>query len=151
MKIVQHGRKRKAISPVLATVILIAITLIAAIAVAGFVFGLFGSFTSSATVTAQVTSCDSATGKCNVTLTNTGTSNVAMTGCSVQINGKADASVTFVADNAVTTVPASGSLGAVCTSNILATGWTAQTVGSMAVGQFSMSNGASVPFSGTWS
>ena len=50
MKIVQHGRKRKAISPVLATVILIAITLIAAIAVAGFVFGLFGSFTSSATV-----------------------------------------------------------------------------------------------------
>jgi len=46
----KHNRRR-AISPVLATVILIAITLIAAIAVAGFVFGLFGSFTSSATVT----------------------------------------------------------------------------------------------------
>jgi len=46
-------RKRKAISPVLATVILIAITLIAAIAVAGFVFGLFGTFTSSATLSIQ--------------------------------------------------------------------------------------------------
>jgi archaeal type IV pilus assembly protein PilA len=43
-------QKRKAISPVLATVILIAITLIAAVAIAGFVFGLFGSFTSSATI-----------------------------------------------------------------------------------------------------
>jgi flagellin-like protein len=43
-------KNRKAISPVLATVILIAITLIAAIAIAGFVFGLFGSFTSTAQV-----------------------------------------------------------------------------------------------------
>jgi len=40
-------RRRKAISPILATVILIAITLIAAIAIAGFVFGLFGSFTAT--------------------------------------------------------------------------------------------------------
>ena len=38
---------RSGISPILATVILIAITLIAAVAIAGFVFGLFGSFTKS--------------------------------------------------------------------------------------------------------
>src|SRR5271157_1307332 len=103
MHITHLKRTRKGISPVLATVILIAITLIAAIAVAGFVFGLFGSFTSSATVTAQVTSCTSATGICDVTLTNTGTSNVAITGCSVQIAGKADAAAggTFATDNPV--------------------------------------------------
>jgi len=41
--------KRKAISPVLATVILIAITLIAAVAIATFVFGIFGSSASPAT------------------------------------------------------------------------------------------------------
>jgi len=41
--------KRKAISPILATVILIAITLIAAVAIATFVFGIFGSSASPAT------------------------------------------------------------------------------------------------------
>ncbi|MGD0397245.1 MAG: archaellin/type IV pilin N-terminal domain-containing protein [Nitrososphaerales archaeon] len=148
MKIVQHGRKRKAISPVLATVILIAITLIAAIAVAGFVFGLFGSFTSSATVTAQVTSCDAATGVCTVVLTNTGTSNVAETGCSIQINGLASSgAVTFGGTPVSTpTVPASGSGTYICTPTPAT-----QTVGSMAVGHFTLANGASVPFSGTWS
>ena len=44
-------RSRKATSPVLATVILIAITLIAAIAISGFVVGLFGTLTSTAQVT----------------------------------------------------------------------------------------------------
>jgi len=42
--------KRKAISPVLATVILIAITLIAAVAIATFVFGIFGTSASPATL-----------------------------------------------------------------------------------------------------
>ena len=46
-------KSRHGISPVLATVILIAITLVAAIAIAGFVFGLFGSFTSAPQVSAQ--------------------------------------------------------------------------------------------------
>jgi len=41
--------RRKAISPILATVILIAITLIAAVAIATFVFGIFGSSASPAT------------------------------------------------------------------------------------------------------
>ncbi len=67
---------RKAISPVIATVILIAITLIAAIAIAGFVFGLFGSFTSNAQVTATASCYESATTPyCTVSLSNTGTAN----------------------------------------------------------------------------
>jgi len=149
MHIDTHAR-RKAISPVLATVILIAITLIAAIAIAGFVFGLFGSFTSSAQVSAQVIACTAGTGtasgnnQCQVKLTNIGTSNVAVVGGSEQIGGKA------VACNAAPTgnILASGSLTVTC---LQATATAAQTVGSMAEGQFALSNGASVPFSGVWS
>jgi len=85
--------KRKAISPVLATVILIAITLIAAIAVAGFVFGLFGTFTSTARVQASVTACNyngivAGDEACTIILTNSGNSNTATTGsCSITVLG----------------------------------------------------------------
>jgi flagellin-like protein len=140
-------KNRKAISPVLATVILIAITLIAAIAIAGFVFGLFGSFTSSAQVSAQDTSCVGATDYCKVSLTNSGTSNVAVTGCSIQIAGTARLNTTASLTTARFNVPASGS----ATFNCVPAAVTAQTVGSQAIGSFSLSNGASVPFSGTWS
>lgn len=43
-------RQRRAISPIIATVLIIAVTLVASVAIGGFVFGLFGS----STVTAQV-------------------------------------------------------------------------------------------------
>ncbi|HEV2138966.1 MAG TPA: archaellin/type IV pilin N-terminal domain-containing protein [Nitrososphaerales archaeon] len=143
------SKNRKAISPVLATVILIAITLIAAIAIAGFVFGLFGSFTSSAQVSAQVQTCAAGTGVCTVKLTNTGTSNVAETGCFVRLSGVNTAGVvTFAVTVPATTatVPASASGTYICTPPA-----TAQTAGSQAIGSFTMSNGASVPFSGVWS
>jgi len=140
-------KNRKAISPVLATVILIAITLIAAIAIAGFVFGLFGSFTSSAQVSGQVTTCVGTTDVCTIVLRNTGTSNVAVTGCSVHIAGISATSTFAQTVGTLNTVPASGSSTFTCTANTV----TAQTVGSEAVGSFSMSNGASVPFSGVWS
>ncbi|MDG6974340.1 MAG: type IV pilin N-terminal domain-containing protein, partial [Nitrososphaerota archaeon] len=42
------GRQRKGISPIIATVLIIAATLIAFAAVAGYIFGLFGSSTKSA-------------------------------------------------------------------------------------------------------
>jgi flagellin-like protein len=45
--------QRKAISPIIATVLIIAVTLIAAVAIGGFVFGIFGS--ASATANVQVT------------------------------------------------------------------------------------------------
>jgi len=142
-------RNRKAISPVLATVILIAITLIAAIAIAGFVFGLFGSFTSSAQVSASVTSCtQGGAGKalvCTVNLTNTGTSNVAVSGCSIQAAGTAQASTPLGGN-----VPAGGALnGQTCTTTSLTL--TEPALGSQAIGTFTLSNGASVPFAGVWS
>jgi len=84
--------KRRAISPVLATVILIAITLIAAIAIAGFVFGLFGTFTATARVQASVTSCvyvaGNTTEACSLVLTNTGNANThATASCSLTFGG----------------------------------------------------------------
>jgi flagellin-like protein len=139
-------KKRKAISPVLATVILIAITLIAAIAIAGFVFGLFGSFTSSAQVSAQVISCShpNATDNCLITLRNTGTSNAAVTGCSIRVNGISVVGATSPVIGP--SVLASGTRNVGCQA-----AGVPQTVGSQAVGSFSMSNGASVPFTGVWS
>ena len=140
-------KKRKAISPVLATVILIAITLIAAVAIAGFVFGLFGSFTSSAQVSAAVSRCTQAvngTDYCSVTLTNSGTSNAAASSCSLRVAGVAQ--VGRLTGTAKTSIPASGNAPATC-SFVGA----AQTVGSQSTGSFGLSNGASVPFSGVWS
>jgi len=85
--------RRKGISPVLATVILIAITLIAAIAIAGFVFGLFGTFTSSARLQLSVVSCysqgNAAAGNvagspyCVLSITNSGGASGSVTGCSL--------------------------------------------------------------------
>lgn len=47
------SRTRKAVSPIIATVLVIAITLIAAVAIGGFVFGLFGTATSNANLSIQ--------------------------------------------------------------------------------------------------
>jgi hypothetical protein len=125
-------------------VILIAITLIAAIAIAGFVFRLFVSFTSSAQISAQVTSCTATTDVCVVTLTNSGTSNASATGRTLQIGGKAvPPAATFTA----VPVTASGSAPATCGPP---TTVVAQTVGSQAVGSFTLSNGATVSFTSTW-
>jgi len=99
---INSPRRRKGISPVLATVILIAITLIAAIAIAGFVFGLFGTFTSGATLQLSVVNCYSGTtgagnaatsSFCLLALTNTGGSSGSVTGCSVY--GTSEASGTL--------------------------------------------------------
>jgi len=85
---INSPRRRKAISPVLATVILIAITLIAAIAIAGFVFGLFGTFTSGPHLQLSTQSCThgvagnlATSGYCTLQIANTGGASGAITGC----------------------------------------------------------------------
>lgn len=146
MQIVKKKNRRKAISPVLATVILIAITLIAAIAVAGFVFGLFGSFTSSAQVSAVLVSCPRvAPVICSVSLQNTGSSNASPTACSIQLNGVATSGTTSV--TAVTA--GAGAVSETCT--LLVAAGAGGAVGSTAQGSFTLSNGATVPFTGVWS
>ena len=99
---VRFGR-RKAISPVLATVVLIAMTLISAISVSGFVFGLFGNFTSSAQVQAQLASCGKSGNACPPTLYNSGSGNAAI------YNGASCATLTYLGQTVKATSCTGGS------------------------------------------
>jgi flagellin-like protein len=148
---VKFGKnRRKAISPVLATVILIAITLIAAIAIAGFVFGLFGSFTSSANVSASVTSCQFSTHEiCDLSLINSGSANTGASSCSMTYGGATySGTVTLFSDPALSTAAANIKAGVttygICTSTGGAAG-----AGVTVTGSLSTTNGGSVPFTGT--
>jgi len=125
---------------------LIAITLIAAIAIAGFVFGLFGSFTSSAQVRASVTSCSVGGKDCIITLTNSGTSNTVVNSCSIMNAGaSAGGALSAGAPSATYTVAAGGTETLTCTI-----GAVGSAIGSQAVGSLAMSNGATVPFTSVW-
>jgi flagellin-like protein len=143
--------KRKAISPVLATVVLIAMTLISAISVSGFIFGLFGSFTSTAQVQAQFTSCNGTGNTCTLTMYNSGTSNVNI------FTAQGCASVTY-AGTTVLASTCSGPLGAVkvgAGSSLVVTitlpGNFNQVSGAQVTGSVNLSNSAVVIFAGTFS
>jgi archaeal type IV pilus assembly protein PilA len=145
-------KKKKAISPVLATVILIAITLIAAIAVAGFVFGLFGSFTSSARV--SVTSATLIHGITAVTPTgtitalNTGTSNTNVNGISLTYGGQ---TCTPAIAGAPPGVPITAGAAPGTTMTVTAGGCTvASTSGEAFSGSLSLANGGQAPFTGNF-
>jgi flagellin-like protein len=147
---VRYGKnKRKAISPVLATVILIAITLIAAIAIAGFVFGLFGSFTSTAQVsvtqTALVSTGTGASG--TIVASNTGTSNAAINAISLTYGGQTCNPLT----GALPSVTA-GSSAPITLTAIQTTGHclTQPTSGEQFTGSLALSNGGSAQFTGTF-
>jgi len=143
-------KNRKAISPVLATVILIAITLIAAVAIAGFVFGLFGTFTKTAQVSLGAASCtDGVLGfrtACTLSWTNTGNANTATAGtCSISYGGTTLQGA-ISAGGGTLASGASGSL--TCTANAGA-GNPAMVAGESASGAVSLTNGGSALFSGS--
>ncbi|MDG7012201.1 MAG: type IV pilin N-terminal domain-containing protein [Nitrososphaerota archaeon] len=81
------GRQRKGISPIIATVLIIAATLIAFAAVAGYIFGLFGSSTKSAQ--AEVTSSNlvASTGVLTLDFSNSGGQSVTISSVSVTVGG----------------------------------------------------------------
>jgi len=87
-----HNAK-KGISPVIATIILIAITIVIAIAVAGWVFGLFGSYsrTQAVTIVASASSCTASKHDCQIMVSNQGGS--AVTVVSASINGMSASSL----------------------------------------------------------
>src|SRR5438309_8345115 len=70
-----HGLRetgRRAISPIVATVLIVAVTLVASVAIAGFVFGVFGTSTNSAQVAvtaASLRSTDFLTTNAGITFT----------------------------------------------------------------------------------
>jgi len=154
MRVYLHGKRRKAISPVLATVILIAITLIAAIAVAGFVFGLFGSFTSSVRVQVSTETIyhgalgiGAAPPASTMLLLNTGTSNTNANGLTLTYGGQSCAPAITGAPVAVTAGVAPG----VSLTITVGSCTVASTAGESFSGLVSLSNGAQVPFSGQFS
>ena len=133
--------RRKGISPVLATVILIAITLIAAVAIGGFVFGLMGTFTSVAEVKAIAYNCTGTPEVCTVSLSNIGTANASVMGsCSLTMGGTIYQGVATVV---------SGSLTGGSTASVTCTGPAGShaSVGSTIEGSILISNGADVLFS----
>jgi len=148
MQLTRPIGKRKAISPVLATVILIAITLIAAIAIAGFVFGLFGSFTKTANVSASVTSCvwTAGTGEvCTLSMNNSGTANTVANSCTMTYGG-----VTYTGTVGGTTTLTAGTLSSTtCTAKITGTPAAVDPgAGASIVGTVLASNGGQILFSG---
>ena len=138
---------RKAISPVLATVILIAITLIAAIAIAGFVFGLFGSFTSSAQVSVASTAlAGGAVPAGTLTAQNTGTSNANANGISLTYGGQTCAAA--ITGSPLLITAGAGGVPVPVTAGACAV---VPTHGQAFTGSISLSNGGQVPFSGIFS
>jgi flagellin-like protein len=82
------GKGKKAISPVIATIILIAITIVIAVAVAGWVFGLFKSYSGGPAVQilASSSSCSAGTSpSCSIVVDNTGNNAVQVN--TVLLNG----------------------------------------------------------------
>ncbi|MCL5672973.1 MAG: type IV pilin, partial [Thaumarchaeota archaeon] len=142
---------RKAISPVIATVILIAITLIAAIAIAGFVFGLFGSFTSTARLAVAATVITSASpGTGTITIQNTGTANAAIDSITLVYGG-----ITYTGTIATPpTVTAGSSLSLVLGTTGGSITWSATppagTSGEAFSGSLGASNGGAISFTGTF-
>jgi archaeal type IV pilus assembly protein PilA len=136
-------RSKKAISPVLATVILIAITLIAAVAIGGFVFGLFGTFTSTAQVSAGTVTCSGTPEVCTLPLQNIGSANTAITGvCNMNLAG---------GNYVGTAAMVSGSLKAGSSAKVTCTGPASEhaAAGSQITGYVILGNGAEVLFVAT--
>jgi len=144
---------RSGISPVLATVILIAITLIAAIAIGGFVFGLFGSFTSTAQIEVSTVylvhgpdgignsppAADS-----TIMAINSGSANADANGVTITYGGQTcsatihNGPITMMAGSSTSLELKAGS----CT--------TSSSTGQAFSGSLSLSNGAQVPFLGNF-
>jgi len=136
----RHFGKRTAISPVLATVVLIAITLVSGISMASFSFGIFNTYTSNASVAAVGVSCvhgTQATSACMVRMQNTGQASTVIASCSLS-GASSTASGTML-------LTAGGTWTATCT------GAPSNTEGGEYVqGMFILSNGLPVPFTGIY-
>ena len=165
--------QKKAISPIIATVLIIAVTLIAAVAIGGFVFGIFGS--ASATANIQVTAavapaaafigtpastvytCASAatavtTNLAYLSLVNTGTASATVTGVTITWAG---ASNVFNPTSTCTVGAAGSTLAtAAATMDLVFTAHPTLSVVPVTGQTYSitvtLSNGASVLYTGTF-
>jgi flagellin-like protein len=164
---IRNGKygQRKAISPIIATVLIIAVTLIAAVAIGGFVFGIFGTSSQSAQISvtnaaltgtdfttggaATYTCATTATAGVSITLTNTGTAGASVTGATITWAGASNA---FTLASGTCSVGGAGSPTATTYLVFANPGLVATNAGSGQAfsGTITLSNGAQVLFSGTW-
>jgi flagellin-like protein len=125
--------RRKAISPIIATLILIVITVVAGIMLYGFVTGFMAKTTSSTGAIAQITvdsaNVSSTNNDANVVVTNTGTTPVTITQVNL-LNPSTNSLIATSTDISPTTVNGG------------------QTV-TITASSFSTANGASFPSPGT--
>lgn len=127
------GSRKAGVSPVLATVLLIAVTLIAALMMSGFVFGIMDTFTSVALVSVSGGgTCSGTPEACTLTLTNSGTGNANIaTACRLSFGGSSyDGTVSLVsgslnAGSKATVLCSSDAAGAHAMPGSSVTGWLA--------------------------
>jgi flagellin-like protein len=159
----RDGRGR-AISPIIATVLIVAVTLIASLAVSGFVFGVFGesentaqvAITGNALLAANFLSggatktftCATNPAGSYLTLTNTGSSGASVTGITITWAG----GQTAYTVSGTCRIGASGSATATtyvifpATTQITSSAVTLQAY----TGTVALSNGAQLLLTGTW-
>ena len=137
------SRKRRAVAPILAELMLITITLILGASLGGFAFGVMGSYTAPAEVEAQQAVCSSSvTGlSCSVGLLNLGAGSVQTASvCVLKAGG------TTMAGSLDSAALSGG--GGRATVDCTASGLTMQA-GSSVAGSVLLSNGAEVYFIAT--
>lgn len=114
-------------------------TLLIGIIIAGFAFGLFGTYSNySYTVSVSSATCTAATSTCTLLVTNGGYTPVTPTSCQVHL-------VQAYHFSSVP-IPAGGNANEIC---VAAGG--PFSVGTPVVGSLTLSNGATVPFDTNWS
>ena len=154
--------RRTSISPIIATVLIIAVTLIAAVAIGGFVFGLFGSSANTGqvgatsasitagTVTAAAVSvvftCTTPAGSQALIFTNLGSATVSVLSLSITFGGN---TYSGVAPNPCS-ITAGSTMGLAFTTLAIGVGATLPAAGSQFSGFIVTSNGAQVVFTGAF-
>jgi FlaG/FlaF family flagellin (archaellin) len=131
---------RRAVSPILAEIILIFVVLITSAILGGFIFGTVSTFAQPAEVWAHASSCSASAGTetCQLTLINTGVHSTSTVTCMLSLNGaKLQGNVS---NGGV--IPASGSLNNVGCSVQGATAPSGAQIG----GTVMLANGGSVFF-----
>ncbi len=159
-----NSKRRRAISPIIATVLIIAVTLIASVAIGGFVFGIFSQGQNSAQVavtgtallaadftiggTTSTFTCAASSSLAYLTLTNTGTGQASVATISISWAGGNTAYTLSGACN----IGASGSATATTyiifpvTTNVAPSAMAGQAY----TGTITLSNGAQLLLTGTW-
>lgn len=147
------GQQRKAISPIVATVLIVASTLIAFAAVAGYVFGVLGGGGSTANVTLSNVVLHAGATAGSISLLNTGTANTQVAAAAAITINYGGASCTYATSGGPTTVTAGAAAASVTVPapalGVYCTGTTA-TAGESYTITVPLTNGATPSFTSSF-